>query len=582
MVVGVCGTARGQEGFALGRFNPSSAGSDWFALDSLDLRFHLRPAYRIGMDLAHRPLVLRDGDGQATVVSRQVSVHLGVAMNFAERVRVGFKMPFVAEQAGEDRQIDGNIYRAPTDGNIGDVSAAADVRLIGEYGEPFTLAVGTEIFFPTGSQAHYTGDGRPRVLPRLLGAGEAGIWAYAGSLGVHVRRPADASRFEGAGFGPELAFGGAVGLRPTPAVLVGAELFGASVLGGGRFLKERATPVEALLGVQLAFGERFGDRWRLAAGIGAGLSDGLGAPSVRALVRFEYFPTIAPDRDNDGVIDAEDACPEVPGVPTNDPSTNGCPPPRDRDHDGILDPEDACPDRPGVRTNDPKTSGCPPPQDRDHDGILDPEDACPDVPGIRTPDPRTNGCPADRDKDGILDGDDACPDIPGEKTDNPRTNGCPDTDKDGIHDPEDACPKEPGPRDPDPTKNGCPVAKVEKGEIRILEQVKFRTGSDVILPASDYILEAVAKVLADHPEIKRLRVEGHTDSRGGRAYNLGLSLRRAQSVVRWLTTRGGIVPSRLISQGFGFDRPLADNATEQGRYENRRVVFRIVDPPAAP
>jgi outer membrane protein OmpA-like peptidoglycan-associated protein len=499
-------------------------------------------------------------------------------MNFAERLRVAVKMPYAVDQAGQDRQIGGNTYRAVTGANVGDVSVAADVRLTGVYGTRFTLTLGTEIFFPTGSQPQYTGDGRPHVLPRLLAAGDVGMWAYAGSLGVHLRRPADASRFEGAGFGPELAFGGAAGLRPSEAVLVGVELFGTSVLSGGRFLESRATPIEALLGVQLALGEMLGDRWRVAAGIGAGLTDGLGAPSVRALVRFEYFPMIVPDRDEDGVFDPEDACPDVPGIRTNDPRTNGCPPPVDRDGDGILDREDACPDVPGIRTADPKTNGCP--SDRDKDGILDREDACPDVPGIRTADPKTNGCPSDRDKDGILDREDACPDIPGEKTDNPKTNGCPDTDKDGIYDPEDACPKEPGPRDPDPTKNGCPVAKVEKGQIRIIEQVKFRTGSDAILPASDYILEAVAKILTEHPEIKQLHVEGHTDNRGGRAFNLGLSQRRARSVVTWLTTRGGVAGSRLTSQGFGFDRPIGDNTTDEGRRENRRVEFHIVEPAA--
>jgi outer membrane protein OmpA-like peptidoglycan-associated protein len=79
-------------------------------------------------------------------------------------------------------------------------------------------------------------------------------------------------------------------------------------------------------------------------------------------------------------------------VRTNDPKTNVCPP--DRDHDGIPDAEDACPDTPGVRTDDPKTNGCPPPPpDRDGDGIIDSEDACPDIPGPRDPDPAKNGCP---------------------------------------------------------------------------------------------------------------------------------------------------------------------------------------------
>jgi OOP family OmpA-OmpF porin len=58
----------------------------------------------------------------------------------------------------------------------------------------------------------------------------------------------------------------------------------------------------------------------------------------------------------------------------------------------VFDDEDACPDVPGIRTSDPKTNGCPR-GDRDNDTIFDDEDACPDVPGVRTEDPKTNGCP---------------------------------------------------------------------------------------------------------------------------------------------------------------------------------------------
>src|SRR6185436_3500279 len=184
----------------------------------------------------------------------------------------------------------------------------------------------------------------------------------------------------------------------------------------------------------------------------------------------------------------------------------------------------------------------------------------------------------DRDKDGIPDSEDACPDVPGVKTDNPKTNGCADKDKDGIFDPEDACPDAAGPPDPDPKKNGCPAARVENNQIIITQQVKFKTGSATILPESDTILEAVQKIMEEHPEIKKVRIEGHTDNRGGAAYNNGLSRRRAAAVVKWLVDHG-IEKSRLTSQGYGFLRPIATNKTEEGRQENRRVELHIVDPP---
>jgi OOP family OmpA-OmpF porin len=253
----------------------------------------------------------------------------------------------------------------------------------------------------------------------------------------------------------------------------------------------------------------------------------------------------------------------------------------------VFDYEDACPDEPGRRTSNPETNGCPrrlppppPPSDRDKDGIIDAADACPDTPGVATDDPKTNGCPpiADRDKDTIPDGEDACPDTPGVKTDNPKTNGCADRDKDGIFDPEDACPDAAGPADPDPKKNGCPAARIENGQIRIIEQVHFKTGSAVILPDSDTTLSAIQKIMDEHPELKKVRVEGHTDNRGGAAYNKGLSQRRAAAVVKWLVDHG-IDKSRLTSQGYGFSKPIATNKTEEGRAENRRVELHIVDPP---
>jgi outer membrane protein OmpA-like peptidoglycan-associated protein len=119
--------------------------------------------------------------------------------------------------------------------------------------------------------------------------------------------------------------------------------------------------------------------------------------------------------------------------------------------------------------------------------------------------------------------------------------------------------------------------RVTEKEIIILEQVQFKTGSHVILPASDDLLTQVATVMAEHPEIKKIEVQGHTDNRGGKKYNQKLSERRAASVVKWLTTRGSVDPSRLTSQGYGMDEPIADNDTPEGRQKNRRVQFKIIE-----
>jgi hypothetical protein len=144
------------------------------------------------------------------------------------------------------------------------------------------------------------------------------------------------------------------------------------------------------------------------------------------------------------------------------------PPPSDRDNDGIYEPFDACPDVPGVASNEPGKNGCPLPKDTDGDSFIDPVDACPLMAGVASPDPAKNGCPPpkDTDGDGVIDEEDACVEIPGLKTQDPTTNGCPgDTDGDGFRDDKDACPTEKGVANDDPAKNGCPAVQLTQAEI---------------------------------------------------------------------------------------------------------------------
>ena len=305
-------------------------------------------------------------------------------------------------------------------------------------------------------------------------------------------------------------------------------------------------------------------------------------PVYRLMAMAEWAPGVNEDRDGDGIPDKEDACPDQKGVRSAEPSRNGCPeaPPAvvakvsDRDGDGIPDLSDACPDVPGVQTNDPTTNGC---KDTDGDGVFDPKDACPTEKGLASQDPALNGC-ADTDGDGVFDKVDACPTEAGIKSEDPKKNGCPigDRDKDGVKDDVDACPDEPGPADPDPKRNGCPKAFISQGQIKILDQVKFKTGSAAIEPGrdSEEVLEAVQKVLQAHPEVKHVRVEGHTDNTGGAALNRKLSADRAATVKTWLT-KHGIAADRISSQGFGPDKPIDTNDTVQGRTNNRRVEFHI-------
>ncbi len=260
-------------------------------------------------------------------------------------------------------------------------------------------------------------------------------------------------------------------------------------------------------------------------------------------------PPAPKDADGDKILDDVDACPSVAGVADPDPKKHGCPP--DQDGDGFLDAVDACPTQPGIANEDPKKHGCPPPGDKDADGVTDDVDACPDIPGIATTDPKTHGCPGD-------------------------------TDGDGFRDDQDACPKEKGPDDPDPTKRGCPkLVRVTEKEIIILEQVQFDFGKATIKKESDPLLDSVAEVLKEHPEILKVEVQGHTDDKGAKALNAKLSQDRADAVRKALEKRG-IEGGRLVSKGYGPDKPIADNKTDDGRAKNRRVQFIVTDKKAAP
>jgi len=99
--------------------------------------------------------------------------------------------------------------------------------------------------------------------------------------------------------------------------------------------------------------------------------------------------------------------------------------------------------------------------------------------------------------------------------------------------------------------------------------IHFDTGKATIQPDSEAVLQQIVDLMQQNPALK-LRVEGHTDNQGAAAANQTLSERRAQAVVAWLTSHG-VAASRLTAKGFGASKPIAENATEDGRAKNRRV-----------
>jgi outer membrane protein OmpA-like peptidoglycan-associated protein len=243
------------------------------------------------------------------------------------------------------------------------------------------------------------------------------------------------------------------------------------------------------------------------------------------------------DSDGDGFFDPQDACPAQPGV-----APNGCPAPVapvDSDKDGIPDATDPCPTEAEDGAQPTPNDGCPN-KDADGDGVLLPDDKCPTEKGA-PPD----GCVHDKDADGILDEADKCPEQPETKNGFEDADGCPDE-----------LPKE--------------VARFSG----VIKGIQFDFGKATIRKESNKLLDDAVKVLQQYPDL-RIAITGHTDNVGEPGKNLELSQQRAAAVKEYFVGKG-VDAGRIETRGAGAAEPIADNGTDQGRQQNRRIEFKLL------
>ncbi len=356
---------------------------------------------------------------------------------------------------------------------------------------------------------------------------------------------------------------------------------------------KRSFPMELMAGFKFYLAQSSFFALGASLGLtGVGPLDNVGSPDFRVFVSFVFEPTVG-DRDGDGIKDDVDKCPDKPEDFDDFQDRDGCPDP-DNDQDGILDMDDRCPNTPenynGLEDND----GCPEKaeEDRDGDGIADSVDKCPDVPEDKDGFEDSDGCPdSDNDGDGVPDRDDQCRGTDADKAskfvktvedkDNfEDSDGCPDpdNDKDTILDKDDACPNEKETFNKYKDDDGCPDQipfKIGKKGFQLNEKIYFQTNKDIIRKVSYKLLDTLAEVINDRKDLQLIEIQGHTDQRGSRRYNLQLSQKRAEAVKRYLVNKG-VAESRLKATGYGKGRLKCRAKTVLCWSTNRRVEFVII------
>ncbi len=573
------GTAQAQDtDFIVDQFEPlPSQGTNILNIGRSSVIRHLMPSFGLALHFQDDPfqLVLRNNedDIRQRIVDYQLKGEVWASIGLWDRAEIGFVMPLVLAQKAGDVQ----VVETPQDFNS---FTTADLRIVPklkildsqDFGG-FGLALLVPVWLPSGDEGSYNSEGSVRIEPRLaLDYETEGGFAVAANIGFQPRGERQVLNFVNDdalkwGLGLEIP------LVKDELAIIGS-VFGTFDVGSDVSSSEgRTMPIEALGGVQWWFAED----WVGNVGAGGGLTSGVGSPDFRTFLTVGYTPKKRgiSDADGDGIPDDTDKCPNDPEDKDGFEDEDGCPD-LDNDKDGVPDTADGAADDTGFGAcrNAPE----------DMDGFED-QDGCPDL---------------DNDKDGIPDTADgtvdslgfgACRNEPEDKDGFEDQDGCPDPDNDGdkVLDVKDGeadetgfgkCRNQPETINEWKDEDGCPDEKpkavLTDTAIQILDKIYFDFDKATIQAVSYPLLDEVVRILVENPKVNLIRVEGHTDNKGARAYNQGLSERRAKAVMKYLVSKG-VDAKRLIAKGYGLDFPIDTNATDAGRDKNRRVEFNILE-----
>ncbi|MBK8254309.1 MAG: OmpA family protein [Polyangiaceae bacterium] len=553
---------------ALDQFDPSPAGDVFFGLPSPFARGRIVPRGYVAIDYADQPLRISNGTDTSSVVASQMFLHVAASLSLFDRGLISLSLPVALVQGGDALSVDGTDVAAPTSAALGDLRIGARVRIVGDDDGPAQFGAGGYVYVPTGSTeatGSFTGDGSVRIAPHLLFGGRYKLMpslslSYTALAGMHIRSSTNPT---------SVVYGfGVAALLLDDKLQIGPELYASTPIMPSGFTLVKGAEISLNNGTnaELLIGGRYRIWEGLTVGLagGPGLSQAVGTPSFRFTGMIGWTPVgksggsqeeSPEDPDKDGITTPNDACPFAAGVESKDAKKNGCPI-LDDDDDGVPNEQDLCPTEYAKSSDVSDRKGCPPPPpppDTDGDTIPDEKDACPKEAGPISQDPTKNGC-------------------------TPPAN--PDVDGDGVLDAEDACLGEKGVKSSDAKASGCkPLVRLKDRQIVILSPVDFRvTRADLppIEAASEAVLMQVKETLTEHPEITKVEIGGYTDNTGKEAANVKLSKARAESVKKWLIDHG-VAEGRLTAVGYGPAKPIGDNKTKEGRAQNKRIEFAIVD-----
>lgn len=571
------GTTRAQSNVSLNRYSASESPDDGFSLSRAASPGHNRTAFQLQVDYAHDALVweadLGDaGSERAPIVRHHANVHLVGAMGVLDRLLLYVGLPVTAWMSGDDTVA--ALAGISTDNaGVGDPFLGTRLAIMGNADSDFAFGVNVKATIPVAAtvdgENRLSGESTLTFSPELLSEFKLASVRLLVNAGTRLRP--ERAELETLSVGNELTYGLGAIIDVHDRVSLHVESYGAAELSD--VLSRQHHALESIAGVKY----RHPSGLSIGAAGGAGLSRGFGTPDVRGVLSLGFLSPLSDeasptdDQDGDGLSGAGDRCPNQAEDQDGFEDQDGCPDP-DNDGDGIVDAQDQCPGQAEDVDGYEDTNGCPDP-DNDRDGHLDASDQCPTDPEDPDGFEDSDGCPdRDNDSDGVEDVADECPDQPGPA----ERTGCPvpDRDGDGVPDNFDNCPDEAGTAE----NQGCTApqqVKIRDSSLEILSKIYFASGKSQLQRRSYAVLDNLAEVLVAHPEIERVVVEGHTDSRGSRDYNLGLSQLRAEMVVDYLADKG-VSRDRLSALGLGADQPMVEGArTRQEHEENRRVEFRI-------